>query len=75
MSLHATVSLVSTELDAVNAMQSGIGEAPVNSLTAGQLPADVAVAVNTLREIIREVQLESWHFNTEDDYAHNPNQS
>ena len=67
MPLHETVTLVSTQLDAVNAMLSGIGEAPVNSLT-GQLPADVAVAINTLNEILREVQLESWHFNTEDDY-------
>ena len=67
MPLHETVNLVSTELDAVNTMLSGIGEAPVNSL-AGQLPADVAVALNTLNETLREVQLESWHFNTEDDY-------
>lgn len=68
-----TVRLVSTELDAVNTMLSAIGEAPVNTLS-GQLPADVAVAMNTLREAIREVQLDGWHFNTEDDYPLLPNQ-
>ena len=56
MPLHETVHLVSTELDAVNAMLSGLGEAPVNS-PAGQLPADVAVTANTLKEILWEIQL------------------
>lgn len=58
---------VSTELDAINTMLSAIGEAPINSLL-GALPADVAVAVNTLQETSREVQLEGWHFNTEEDF-------
>ena len=75
MPLHETVSLVSTELDAVNSILSGIGEAPVNSLS-GPLPADVAVAVNTLKGNPQGgVQLERWHFSTEDGYAHSPNQS
>ncbi len=62
---------VSSELDAVNTMLSVIGEAPVNALT-GALPVDVAVALNTLRETAREVQLEGWHFNGEDNYPLTP---
>lgn len=62
---------VSTELDAINTMLSVIGEAPVNSLM-GALPADVAVARNTLQETSREVQLEGWHFNSEDDFPLTP---
>ena len=58
---------VSTELDAINTMLSVIGEAPVNTLT-GTLPADVALAYNTLEEVTREVQLTGWHFNTEENY-------
>lgn len=68
MPVHNTVS---TELDAVNTMLSVIGETPVNSLT-GALPADVAVAVNILRETSREIQLEGWHFNSEEKYPLNP---
>lgn len=64
---------VSTELDAINTMLAAIGEAPIN-LLSGALPADVAVAVNTLQETMREVQLEGWHFNTEEDFPLLPGQ-
>ena len=64
---------VSTELDAVNTMLAAIGESPVNALL-GSLPADVAVAMNTLEETMREIQLEGWHFNTEEDYPLIPGQ-
>lgn len=63
---------VSTELNAINTMLSVIGEVPINSLT-GALPSDVAIARNTLHETVREVQLEGWHFNTEEDYPLHPN--
>jgi hypothetical protein len=57
----------STELEAINLMLSTIGETPVNSLS-GVLPADVAMARNSLAAIVREIQLMGWHFNTEEDY-------
>jgi hypothetical protein len=51
-------------LDAVNTMIACVGETPVNSLD-GALSADAAVALNTLRETVREVQSRGWHFNTQ----------
>ena len=68
---NSTYTLVLSELDAINTMLSVIGETPVNTLT-GTLPADVAIALNTLREAVREVQLEGWHFNTEEKYSLTP---
>lgn len=63
MSLNAA----STELDAINVILSVIGEAPVNTLE-GPLPIDVSMAWNVLKETTREIQLEGWHFNSEDEY-------
>ena len=57
---------VSTELDAVNQILSSVGQAPVTTLDL-QNP-EVAIAVNTLREQSKQVQLEGWSFNTENDY-------
>ena len=54
---------VSTELDAVNQILSSVGQAPVTTLDL-QNP-EVSIAVNTLRENSRQVQLEGWTFNTE----------
>lgn len=59
-----------SELDAINVMLSGIGEAPVNSLT--ELTSDVAVARNILLETSKELQLEGFAWNTEDDYPLSP---
>lgn len=67
-------SLVVTKLDAVNTMLSGIGETPVNSLL-GELPADVAVALSTLDEVVHEIQLRGWNFNTEENYELTPSSS
>lgn len=55
-----------TELEAVNAMLSAIGEAPVSSL-AGTQP-DLVMAINTLRNTARAVQSVGWTFNTEFGY-------
>lgn len=56
-----------TELEAVNAMLSAIGEAPITNVdTATQ--ADVKMAVNILRNTTREVQRVGWRFNTEFGY-------
>lgn len=53
-----------TELEAVNAMLSAIGEAPIADVdTATQADADIAI--DTLREVAREVQANGWRFNTE----------
>jgi hypothetical protein len=57
---------VSTELDAVNQILSSVGQAPVTTLDL-QNP-EVAIAVNTLREQSKQVQLEGWSFNTESSY-------
>ena len=57
-----------TELEAVNTLLSTIGEAPITTLE-GPLPHDVATAVNTFNEVLREIQMEGWHFNTEDNYT------
>ena len=59
-----------TELEAVNTMLSGIGEAPVNNLS--EVTADVSLARHILNEVSREIQLEGFQWNTEDDYPLTP---
>lgn len=61
---------VSTELDAVNQILSSVGQAPVTTLDL-QNP-EVAIVVNTLREVNRMVQAEGWTFNTERSYELTP---
>lgn len=53
-----------TELEAVNAMLSAIGEAPIEDLATASRE-DVDKALNILREAAREVQARGWRFNTE----------
>lgn len=56
-----------TELEAVNAMLSAIGEAPITDVdTATQTDATNAIAI--LRGTARAVQSEPWRFNTEFGY-------
>ena len=57
---------VSTELDAVNQILSSVGQAPVTTLD--QQNPEVAIALNTLREISKQVQSEGWIFNIERHY-------
>lgn len=59
-----------TELEAVNAMLAAIGESPLSSQSEVDTPvtADVEMAVNTLRDALRDVLAESWRFNTEFGY-------
>lgn len=52
-----------TELQAVNAMLSAIGEQPVATVDTAR--ADVELAVNTLRDRTRSVLNEGWKFNSE----------
>ena len=61
---------VSTELDAVNQILSSVGQAPVTTLDL-QNP-EVAIVLNTLREVNKQVQSEGWIFNTERDYTLDP---
>jgi hypothetical protein len=61
---------VSTELDAVNQILSSVGQAPVTTLDL-QNP-EVAIVLNTLREINKQVQAEGWVFNTERHYELTP---
>jgi hypothetical protein len=55
-----------TELEAVNALLRTISEAPVNTLQ-GALPVDASKAVQLLHSKSREIQTESWAFNTDID--------
>lgn len=59
-----------TELEAVNAMLSALGEAPLPAGTdlATATQEDVVMAVNILRNVTREVQAMGWKFNTEFGY-------
>jgi len=55
-----------TELEAVNAMLSAIGEAPIAQAALTTITAaDVDMAVNLLRNTTREVLSMGWKFNTE----------
>ncbi len=56
-----------TELEAVNAMLTTIGETPVNTLEDTGL-ADAEIALARLRRVSAEVQKYGWHFNTEINY-------
>lgn len=58
---------LTSELDAINALLSAIGESPINTLEVSGL-ADVAAAKAVLNEVSRAVQTVGWHFNSEDDY-------
>lgn len=68
--MSTTSPTPTTELEAVNTMLSGIGEAPVNSLS--EVTADVSLARHILNEVSREIQLEGFQWNTEDDYPLTP---
>ena len=54
---------MTTQLQAINQMLSGIGQAPVVSLDVAN--PEIAIALNVLDSVNREVQGEGWHFNTE----------
>lgn len=54
---------LTSRLEAINCMLSGIGEAPINQLN--QSTVDSVMAEHVLDETDRETQQEGWHFNTE----------
>lgn len=64
---------MTSRLDAVNTILTACGESPVNDLTGST--ADTANAETVLDEVLRDVQSEGWHFNTEDEVPLTPNGS
>lgn len=54
---------MTTQLQAINQMLSGIGQAPVVSLDVAN--PEIAIAIDVLDAVNSEVQGEGWHFNTE----------
>jgi hypothetical protein len=56
-----------TELEAVNAMLRAIGESPISAFGSGLAEEDLAVEL--LKEALREICTRRWRFNTEFNYA------
>ena len=61
---------MTTQLQAINQMLTGIGQAPVVSLDIAN--PEIATALSILDSVNREVQGEGWHFNTEVNYPFTP---
>jgi hypothetical protein len=61
---------MTTQLQAINQMLVGIGQAPVVSLDIAN--PEIATALSILDSMNREVQGEGWHFNTETNYPFTP---
>lgn len=65
----ATLTL-STKLEAVNTIIGVVGESPVNSLgTGSSRPQQVVIAEQLIDNVMRNIQSEGWHFNTEKKYT------
>jgi len=60
-----------TELDAVNEMLLSIGQAPVSTLSVPGI-RDVSIAQQELARVSRAVQLQGWHWNTDEGYSLSP---
>ena len=61
---------MTTQLQAINQMLTGIGQAPVVSLDIAN--PEIATALSILDSVNREVQGEGWNFNTEINYQFTP---
>ncbi|WP_370640581.1 hypothetical protein [Xanthobacter sp. NFH-44] len=61
-----------TELEAVNALLSAIGESPVETLLT-VLPADAGTALASIRRFSRQLQKSGWSFNSEENFPLSPN--
>ena len=61
---------MTTQLQAINQMLTGIGQAPVVSLDIAN--PEIATALSILENVNREVQGEGWNFNTEVNYPFTP---
>lgn len=61
---------MTTQLQAINQMLVGIGQAPVVSLDIAN--PEIATALSIIESVNREVQGEGWNFNTEINYPFTP---
>lgn len=61
-----------TLLAATNQLLTSIGEQPVASLEDPGLTIDVSLAKNLVTETSRDVQMDGWNFNTDNDYPMTP---
>jgi hypothetical protein len=61
---------MTTRLEAINEMFSGIGQAPVVSLDESN--PEISLALSVLETVNKEVQSEGWHLNTEVNYPFTP---
>jgi hypothetical protein len=62
------MAALTTELDAVNVILGGVGQAPVTTLS-GTLTGDTSRALATLRQVTSELQVKGWSFNTDLDFT------
>ena len=62
-----------TELQAINQILAGVGQAPVTTLE--RTNPDVAISYDTLQQVSREVQSEGWTFNREYSYPFTPDEN
>ena len=61
---------MTTKLEAINEMLTGIGQAPVVSLDVAN--PEIALALSVLDTVTKEIQSEGWHFNSEINYPFTP---
>jgi hypothetical protein len=64
---------MTTKLEAINEMLTGIGQAPVVSLDVAN--PEIALALSVLDTVTKEIQSEGWHFNSEINYPFTPDNS
>ena len=53
-----------TKLDAVNSVLAVIGEMPITTIE-DTLNADAVLALRMLEDVVRDVLIEGWYFNTD----------
>lgn len=58
--------MATTELAAVNRIIGAVGQAPVASLSSPN--PEVSIALQTLRDVSKEIQAEGWSFNSEREF-------
>lgn len=69
-STYYCLSIMTTKLEAINEMLTGIGQAPVVSLDVAN--PEIALALSVLDTVTKEIQSEGWHFNSEINYPFTP---
>jgi len=68
----ATLVIPTTELEAVNECLANIGQSPVSSIS-GDIGVDASLALQLVRSINRELQVQGWYWNIDYDYPLTPN--